>query len=599
MKLQLYKLISPSSESFAISKQTMLIGSAVNADLCFPQNTISHYHALLTIDATGNIIIQDLNSLNGTFVNGNRIMHATALMDGDTLTIADQHFSLINTQELIVLENPDQNLQSIVRERKIPVPAKVNENAIYIDDEYCDIIFDESDFKIIERNPIKDIEFNSNDYISPEEMHAAFDILKEKTGPCLQVTTLISGNILEQYYLPLQDATYFASHVAHKNTLQIEILGKAEKYNFITIQGRDVQIHNLPEFNINQSHLKTDDFNSTIHLYKGTYQIIVEMNHVPNQLINPPQYIREKDFFKQSSQIFASIMLPMLLLLFVDLKKDEEQPVRELSIIYKEPVKSETENKEVASTNPNNEKQNDGHKQTKQPNKKVAQNKTGAKAPEQAVAAATQAPPVEVQEVVKAKAPVKAYQFQMESNLNNMFQNEPNVKMAQNRAPASNSPSAIAGDLNTKVTGTASAAVGNMGSDLAGTQNSFGSQGLSAKKGSDTSFIQTKTVVLGSMDPELLRQILQQYLPQFRHCYQQELSHNSEDIKGIVDLNFVIDGAGKVAQVDIKAKDNRFSKNGINCMGKVLAIIDFPKPKGGGKVAVRQPLNFFSEKERS
>ena len=101
------------------------------------------------------------------------------------------------------------------------------------------------------------------------------------------------------------------------------------------------------------------------------------------------------------------------------------------------------------------------------------------------------------------------------------------------------------------------------------------------------------------MDPELLRKILQQYLPQFRHCYQQELVYNSEDIRGIVDLNFEILGSGKVSKVNIKAKDNRFSKKGIDCMGKVLSIIDFPKPKGGGRVAVRQPLNFFSEKSSS
>ena len=174
------------------------------------------------------------------------------------------------------------------------------------------------------------------------------------------------------------------------------------------------------------------------------------------------------------------------------------------------------------------------------------------------------------------------------------------MQLAHNRAPAAVSAnSAVSGDLNTKVTGTASAKVGNLGSDLAGAQASFGSQGLSSKKGVDSSYIQTKTVVLGSMDPELLRKILQRYLPQFRHCYQQELAYNSEDIKGIVDLNFVIQGSGKVSGIDIKAKDNRFSKKGVDCMSNVLSIIDFPKPKGGGRVAVRQPLNFFAEQSKS
>ena len=33
------------------------------------------------------------------------------------------------------------------------------------------------------------------------------------------------------------------------------------------------------------------------------------------------------------------------------------------------------------------------------------------------------------------------------------------------------------------------------------------------------------------MDPDLLRKILQEYLPQFRHCYQQELAQNNEILR--------------------------------------------------------------------
>ena len=31
---------------------------------------------------------------------------------------------------------------------------------------------------------------------------------------------------------------------------------------------------------------------------------------------------------------------------------------------------------------------------------------------------------------------------------------------------------------------------------------------------------------------------------------------------------------------------------------ELLGLIDFPKPKGGGVVDVRQPLNFFAETEK-
>lgn len=120
-------------------------------------------------------------------------------------------------------------------------------------------------------------------------------------------------------------------------------------------------------------------------------------------------------------------------------------------------------------------------------------------------------------------------------------------------------------------------------------------KGLANKKGTDTAFVQSDTVVLGSIEPEVLRKILQEYLPQFKFCYQQELQENSEKIKGIIDLNFRIEGDGKVSVVNIKSQSTKFSSKGISCMGNILHMIEFPKPKGGGLVDVRQPLNFLSE----
>ncbi len=135
-----------------------------------------------------------------------------------------------------------------------------------------------------------------------------------------------------------------------------------------------------------------------------------------------------------------------------------------------------------------------------------------------------------------------------------------------------------------------------LGKDGAGNYDrSTTTRGLANKKGIDTAFVQADTVVMGSIEPEVLRKILQEYLPQFKFCYQQELQEHSEKIKGVVDLNFRIEGDGKVSTVNIKTAEAQFSSKGISCMSNILRIIDFPKPKGGGLVDVRQPLNFFSE----
>ena len=137
------------------------------------------------------------------------------------------------------------------------------------------------------------------------------------------------------------------------------------------------------------------------------------------------------------------------------------------------------------------------------------------------------------------------------------------------------------------------------GKDAVGNyDHSTTTKGLVNKKGIDTAFVQADTVILGSIDPEILRKILGEYLAQFKFCYQQELQEQSEKIKGIVDLNFRIEGDGKVSKVNIKSAQTKFSDRGISCMSNILRMIDFPKPKGGGVVDVRQPLNFLAETEK-
>jgi len=72
-----------------------------------------------------------------------------------------------------------------------------------------------------------------------------------------------------------------------------------------------------------------------------------------------------------------------------------------------------------------------------------------------------------------------------------------------------------------------------------------------------------------------------------------KLDLNSESVEGVRDLNFTIGRNGRVVKSKLNSR-SKFSASGKNCMIRVLQKIQFPKPKGGGIVDIRQPLNFSS-----
>jgi pSer/pThr/pTyr-binding forkhead associated (FHA) protein len=76
------------------------IGRSPDNDLPVDNLAVSNYHARVYVEA-GHLVVEDLDSLNGTFVNDLRVERAT-LHDGDNIHIGKHHIKVDATGELPV-----------------------------------------------------------------------------------------------------------------------------------------------------------------------------------------------------------------------------------------------------------------------------------------------------------------------------------------------------------------------------------------------------------------------------------------------------------------------------------------------------------------
>lgn len=584
---QLEGLDARISSNHLLCRSKLLVGSSEMCDIIINAKGISPQHCYLIVRGE-NLKVIDLASTNGTFVNGKRIQQSE-LFSGDVLTIADLAFSvnLLEEQDLAIVD-VEKDVGVLVAAAVADAPVYVPDRAglTLVDQEYCDLTISANTEDLISEPTF--YLHGQHDHESLDSTVEPLDLEVNRAEVRLEVVVYSSGQVLDVQFVDISKHDVILSPKHEKNKIWFPDI--IDDVTLVThTKGRwDLKI---PEgFSTSRD---PELGRKNLFLTYGVHQVSLRLVEQTLTIRPAPLFWRDRLFYKEASKVAAGIFIPFLLLLLITFPEQVPEEVKQITIVYKAVQQTDSDsNVQISATEVNSTTENTGQKTQDQP-----------KAQPQMAAAASAAPSESKVAEAPAAAPAPkpmAYKFKSSVSLDSVVSDTaPADSSATGRAPAAtnkgigSSQSALSGTS----TGT-NVGVGKLGSDASGAAaTSAGAKGLVSKKGFDHSYLEPKTVVLGSMDPELLRKILQEYLPQFRHCYQQELV-TASDIKGVIDLDFQISQTGKVSKTSIKAKDARFSKKGVDCMAQVLGIIEFPKPKGGGVVDVRQPLNFFAETEK-
>ena len=81
-------LIDPTGREHPLTGTTTTIGRAVESDIVITSKRVSREHACVRRDGW-RVILEDLGSTNGTFLNDERVLQPMALHDGDRVQVGD------------------------------------------------------------------------------------------------------------------------------------------------------------------------------------------------------------------------------------------------------------------------------------------------------------------------------------------------------------------------------------------------------------------------------------------------------------------------------------------------------------------------------
>lgn len=489
-----------------------------------------------------------------------------------------------------------------------------------------------------------------------EDADELYPIFKYETNKhAVEVIILYHDSVFSVDYLPEKDGVYkIVGASPKKDEIEFPYFGKEEKSAFIEIKGSSVSVNQLHSYSClhinnkgaNETKSPVVDLldNDIIRMVNGHLEIYIRRVPAPPKVKAPPIFSRDKTLRSLIMLTLFLVFTPLFALNLFEVDeemKKEKDPERIATILYKQKLTiSKSKAVEKTKDAPKKKKQTvKKNKVTKKPKqskpveakpkntpKKVTQKDPGSKkAPtKQKVKKVDKPIPRKSPKVAKTrsaarpsktrsatqratrpspnKGVVDVYKsVDFKSTVSSLVAKGGSLRGAKVQNSANNSAigSASVGggvadnlrkaDVGTEIGSLTGATEGRLG-------QSKGAEGLSAKKGIYMAGIPSETVVMGGMDPDTIRRILREAIPQFRYCYQKELDRsNNDSLSGTIGLQFKIGATGHVTRAGV-SNQTRLPSTVKGCVVRVLKGLKFPPPPGGGVVEVNQPFNFYPKR---
>lgn len=660
-----------------VKRGRLLIGRAESCDVIIDDDGISAIHAVLEI-YEGKARIYDMNSTNGTWVSGKRVVVAD-LNPGDNFALSNIDLSFLAYHQedelppiLDALEPakgaasvklpPAPPLAAAVKaapmssvvdktttEKRPPVAPQVTEEVPYVSYPLA-----------------SDPRADKTEYIfeTPGELYPIFKY--EPTKQAIEIIILFKDRVFSVDYLPEGDASYgLAGFRPKDNELVFPYLGKTERIPFVDMRGGRASVHKLPGYEIlHLSEKQTKavnqgsgliDLNPTdiLRFHNGNLQIYLRHVEAPPQVAAAPIMRRDPVLRRYLALFLIFTLVFSGAIQLVQFEKEEEEkeekaPERLATILYKQeklvtsknvavdkskiapkriqkspeiktPVKQpdvKPPERPLVKNADKTDNKTQGSKTAKETrvvrrgnpaSKNTAEAKAGGPASGQKRPGAAAGTSSSAFSGVKSSGPVEVYKSaDFSSNVNTILAKGgtvsavkgANIESGEGGANQFGSGIATGQGSGTLAKATVTSSQGSLtgaASGVIGTATK-GAEGLSSKTTIYTAGIPSETVVLGSMDPDVIRRILMDNLPKFRFCYQSELERSGDEkTQGVIKLNFVIGASGNVSQAGVD-DSSQLPGNVKRCVVSVLRGIQFPQPLGGGTVEVKQPMNFYPKK---
>ena len=538
--------------------------------------------------------------------------------------------------EVIVSAPVEKEPIQIEQEKVSSAQPAPPEAAPPVEEFVFNIDFIEEDIDRLRPFPLNAVTFNTDLYIDPEDETVielpSEDIEIESLDNSILITHQHNGVLLGSKYVRLDQKDIYLSNIKeNRSTVKIHDCGTSKHKIISNIEG-ELHVDNLEGYEafyeFEEQYQKIDDIQILLEaqkpviLKRGLSQIGFEVVPSPNEIRSQGVININEPMLKKVAYTWTVVFIPLLLIFtFANAPREKVEPEKEMVVIYKR--KKLPEETPVPKKEPSPSVEEAAIAQAATPAKPVVEKivkkeVTVKEIVEKQIVKKIQ--PKKVAEVVKAstakkapkrvskkkvavkanKAPKKpakkSYSFSSSKKMNALLGDKDiNFKKASlgkvDASYAKGSANSINQNFDTKSFGRTGIRAGSVANGrVNGSALDASTKGLSGKSKSSTAYQIARTKVLGAIDPELIRKIMREYIPQFRYCYQRELAKNDK-VAGVFDVSFKINSNGRGVKTTTNAKG--FTPAGVNCIKKVISMITFPRPKGGGSVDVKQPMNFY------